>query len=139
MPAARQIGFETVVVGDGHPELAEQIQAKYGREADGFVEASGAPAALTAAADTVRMNGWVTVVAIYASDVVLNMTSFVRKQIDIRTCYASALPSYLRAFKLLADGTIPVEQLVRTYPLADSLSAFADAEKQAVMKPMLIC
>lgn len=139
LPAARQIGFETVIVGNGHPELAEQIQAKYGCEADGFIEASGAPPALTAAADTVRMNGWVTVVAIYASDVVLNMTSFVRKQIDIRTCYASAMPSYIRAFKLLADGKIPVEQLVRTYPLEDALSAFADAEKQAVMKPMLIC
>ena len=36
-------------------------------------------------------------------------------------------------------GDIPVAELVRTYPLKEGLTAFADAEKQDVLKPVLIC
>ena len=137
--AARQIGFQTVTVGPGLPPLHEQALAHFGKEADALVEASGASPALAHSWQVVRTDGTVTVVALYGRDVTLDATQFVRKQIDIRTSYGSAPPSYHRAMELLEAGSVPVENLVKTYDLEDGLRAFDEAERQEVLKPLLKC
>ncbi len=136
---ARRIGFATFIVGPEEPVLGDQVRKQFGREADVLIEASGAPAALISAANAVTFKGQITVVGIYGTDVGLNMTQLLRKQIDIRTSYGSALPSYERSLQMLAAGKIPFESLIQTYPLTDGIRAFEDAENQAVMKPMLLC
>lgn len=139
LPVARKIGFETLVTGHKKPALAEQLNERFGRLADQHIEASGSPAAMISATDAVRPLGAITIVGLYADDVPLNLTKLVRNQINLKTSYASDIPNYERAIEMLHRGYIPIAELVRTYPLKEGLTAFADAEKQAVLKPVLIC
>lgn len=139
LPVVRKIGFQTIIVGQDRTTLAEQVQERFGRLADHQIEASGAPAALISATDAVRPLGTITVVGLYADDVPLNFTKLVRNQINIKTSYVSDIPNYHRAIEMLHCGDIPVSELVRLYPLAEGLEAFADAERQAVLKPVLVC
>ncbi len=139
LAAAKRIGFKTVIVGPDQSPLDEQVKSLFGQEVDGMIEASGASPALADAWKTVRTDGLVSVVALYGRDVTLDMTQFVRKQIGIQTSYGSAIPSYERSMKMLKDGVVPVNELVRLYDLKDGISAFTDAENQEVMKPMLNC
>ncbi|MGH7940729.1 MAG: zinc-dependent alcohol dehydrogenase [Limisphaerales bacterium] len=139
LPVARKIGFETLVTGRGKPALVEQLQERFGRLADQHIEASGSPAAMISATEAVRPLGTITVVGLYADDVPLNLTKLVRNQINLKTSYVSDIPNYQRAVEMLHRGEIPIAELVRTYPLKDGLTAFADAEKQAVLKPVLVC
>lgn len=139
LPVARKIGFKTCVAGQGKPALAEQLQERFGRLADQHIEASGAPAAMISATEAVRPLGTITAVGLYADDVPLNLTRLVRNQISLKTSYVSDIPNYQRAVEMLYRGEIPIADLVRTYPLKDGLTAFADAEKQAVLKPILVC
>jgi threonine dehydrogenase-like Zn-dependent dehydrogenase len=139
LPAARKIGFETLITGPEKPALAEQLKERFGRLADQQIEASGAPAAVISATDAVRPLGTITIVGLYADDVPLNLTKLVRNQINLKTSYVSDIPNYQRAIEMLHRGDIPITELVRTYPLKEGLTAFADAEKQAVLKPILIC
>jgi L-iditol 2-dehydrogenase len=139
LPVARKIGFETLVTGRDKPALAEQLKERFGRLADQHIEASGSPAAIISATDAVRPLGTITIVGLYADDVPLNLTKLVRNQINLKTSYVSDIPNYQRAIEMLHRGDIPITELVRTYPLKEGLTAFADAEKQAVLKPILIC
>ncbi|MFT5122356.1 MAG: L-iditol 2-dehydrogenase [Kiritimatiellia bacterium] len=135
LSAARKIGFKTITVGKDLPPLHEQLSAPV----DVLIEASGAPMAFSQAWQSVRPNGEVAVIAIYGFNADMDVTQFVRKQIDIRTTYASSQPNYLAALELLAAGGIPVDELVKVYPLSEGIKGFKDAERQAVMKPMLAC
>ena len=139
LPVARKIGFPTIITGRDLPILADQLKERFGRLADHHLEASGAPAAVISATEAVRPLGTITIVGLYADDVPLNLTKLVRNQINIKTSYVSDLPNYRRAIEMLHRGDIPIAELVRTYPLKDGLTAFADAEKQDVLKPVLIC
>ncbi|MGH7942748.1 MAG: zinc-dependent alcohol dehydrogenase [Limisphaerales bacterium] len=139
LPVARKIGFETIVSERDKPAVADQLKERFGRLADHQIEASGAPAAVVSATDSVRPLGTITIVGLYAEDVPLNLTKLVRNQINLKTSYVSDIPNYQRAIEMLHRGDIPIAELVRTYPLKEGLTAFADAEKQAVLKPILIC
>ena len=139
LAAAQEIGFQTVTVGPEHPPLHTQANSLFGSEADALVEASGAAPALSDSWQAIRMDGSVTIVALYGHNVSLDVTQFVRKQIDIQTSYGSALPSYKRALDMLTEGIVPVECLVRTYKLEEAITAFCHAANQEVMKPILEC
>ena len=139
LSAARTIGFETLVVGIGHPPLHEQINACFPNGADALVEASGSAHALADAWQSVRSNGVVTAVALYSRTIDFDLTQFLRKQIDLRTSYASSKDDYLRAFKLLQDGAVDSSVLTQSYSLADAEKGFVDSENLAVTKVLLDC
>jgi L-iditol 2-dehydrogenase len=136
----REIGFETATVGADLPPLDEQVRNFFqGEEADALLEASGASVALAEAWKCVRPDGTVTAVALYGQKVDFDATQFVRKQIDLRTTYASSPSNYRQAIKLLQEGIIDFGMLTTIYDLQDAGQAFDDAEKQAVLKPVLAC
>lgn len=139
LSAARKLGFETLTVGEGQPPLAEQAKAHFDAEPDAVIEASGASAALAEAPDVVRPDGSIVVVALYGFPVTMNATTMVRKQLSLQACYASTPGNYARAMEILNQGDIPVDALIRLYPLERGLQAFADAEAKEVMKPVLKC
>lgn len=139
LSVARKIGLKTATVGPDQTPLHEQVIEQFGCEADGLIEASGAPPALATAWQSVRADGRVTIVSIFGRDVTLDITQFIRKQIEIRTSYGSSRANFLHSLELLAEGVIPVDKLVRVYPLTDGIQAFTDAEHQEVMKPVLDC
>ena len=139
LPAARAIGFETIVVGPGHPPLREQITAYFPDGSDALVEASGSANALAEAWQSVRSNGTVTAVALYSRKVDLDLTQFLRKQIDLRTSYASSKDDYLRAFKLLQNGAVDSSVLTQSYSLSDAKQGFIDSENLTATKVLLDC
>jgi len=139
LTAARTIGFETLVVGPDQPPLHEQITAYFPDGADALVEASGAAPALADAWQSVHANGTVTAVALYSRTIDFDLTQFLRKQIDLRTSYASSRNDYLRAFKLLQDGAVDSSVLTQSYSLEDAEQGFIDSENLEVTKVLLDC
>mgnify|MGYP001159664652 CR=1 FL=1 len=136
----RKVGFATATVSEKQSPLDEQVRDFFdGEEADALVEASGASVALADSWKCVRPDGVVTAVALYGQNVDFNATQFVRRQIDVRTTYSSSPTSYLRAIELLNEGAVDYDSLVTAYDLEDAAQAFADAESQAVLKPVLRC
>ena len=139
LTAARTIGFETLVVGPGHPALHEQITAYFPDGANTLVEASGSAHALADSWQSVHANGTVTAVALYSRTIDFDLTQFLRKQIDLRTSYASSKDDYLRAFKLLQDGAIEASVLTQSYSLEDAEQGFIDSENLVATKVLLDC
>lgn len=139
LSAARRIGLGTAIVGPDQPSLRDQVLEQWGSEADALIEASGAPPALAWAWDVVRTDSVITVVSIFGRNVDLDFTKFIRKQIDVRTSYGSNRANFEHSLKLLNDGVVPTDELVKTYPLEEGIQGFTDAENQAVMKPILDC
>ena len=136
----RKVGFATATVGEDQGPLDEKVREFFdGMEADALVEASGASVALADSWKCVRPDGVVTAVALYGQNIDFNATQFVRKQIDLRTTYASSPSSYERAIDLLQGGVVDLDALATVYPLEDAGQAFSDAENQAVLKPVLSC
>ncbi|HYF91001.1 MAG TPA: alcohol dehydrogenase catalytic domain-containing protein [Symbiobacteriaceae bacterium] len=132
LPVAEQLGLGVVVTGE--KSLAEQLP----RKADVLIEASGSNGALASAFDTVRGGGAVSLVGMYVEPANWFLTRAVRGELTIRGSYASVHRNYLQAAELIALGRVPVEPLVRHYPLAEGPRAFADALSRKVLKPILI-
>ena len=139
LTAARRIGFETLVVGPEYPPLNEQISTHFPDGADTLVEASGSAVALADSWKSVCPNGIVTAVALYSRSIDFELTQFLRKQIDLRTSYASSMNDYHNAFKLLKDGSVDTSVLTQNYSLADAEKGFIDSENLAVTKVLLNC
>jgi L-iditol 2-dehydrogenase len=139
LSAARTIGFKTLVVGPSADPLHEQISAYFPNGADALIEASGSANALADSWQSVRPNGTVTAVALYSRSIDFDLTQFLRKQIDLRTSYASSRDDYLKAFKLLHDGAVDTSVLTQSYSLSDAERGFVDSEKLKVTKVLLDC
>jgi L-iditol 2-dehydrogenase len=137
--AAQKIGFETLTVGPGKVSLDEQVLHYFPDGADALVEASGAAPALSESWKSVRPNGIVTAVALYSRAIDIDLTQFLRKQIDLRTSYASSKEDYLGAFRLLQDGAVDLDILTQDYPLSDAEQGFIDSEHLKVTKVLLDC
>ena len=137
--AARKIGFQTLTVGPGKVNLDEQVLHYFPQGADALVEASGAVPALSESWKSVRANGIVTAIALYSRAIDIDITQFLRKQIDLRTSYASSKDDYLRAFRLLQDGTVDLDILTQDYPLSKAEQGFLDSEALKVTKVLLNC
>ena len=86
-----------------------------------------------------RPNGTVTAIALYSRNVDIDITQFLRKQIDLRTSYASSKKDYFRAFKLLKSGEIDLEILTQKYLLSGVEEAFRNSEELKVTKAILDC
>ncbi|MGE4619021.1 MAG: alcohol dehydrogenase catalytic domain-containing protein [Planctomycetota bacterium] len=136
LATARGLGFETMTVGGSHASLTEQLAEQ---KIDVLVDASGSSRVLEEATGIVRPDGTICVVALYPQEVTLDFNVLVRNQIDLRTCYASSKPNYENAIEFLHGGEIPIDQIVRCYPLVDGVRAFEEAERQEVLKPILTC
>ncbi len=139
LSAAQAIGFKTLVVGPDNPPLHKQISTSFPGGADALVEASGSAHALANAWQSVRPNGIVTAVALYSRTIEFDLTQFLRKQIDLRTSYASSKDDYLRAFKLLQNGSVDSSLLTQNYSLSDAHRGFIESEKLEVTKVILDC
>jgi threonine dehydrogenase-like Zn-dependent dehydrogenase len=81
----------------------------------------------------------ITAVALYARTIELDLTQFLRKQIDLRTSYASSQADYHRAFELLRNGDVESNILLSFYNLTGAEQGFADSEKLKVMKAIVNC
>ena len=78
------------------------------------------------------------VIATYGSPVTMPFTNIVRAEQKIHTCMAAAWDDFENAQRHLADGIIPVEDLIETYPLTDALSAFEASFNKTTPKAVMI-
>jgi 2-desacetyl-2-hydroxyethyl bacteriochlorophyllide A dehydrogenase len=132
---ARDVGVDAILTPK--PDLADHIRAaNNGRLADVAIEASGAPAALQSAIDSVLPEGTVVVASWYGSKVVPLMLggAFHRGRVTLRSSQVGRLnpalaPRWDYARRLhTAIGFLPrlrlVELITHSFPLSDAPAAY---------------
>lgn len=89
-----------------------------------WIEASGAQAALDAAAAALPVGGRLVLVALYPAAPLVAVNDLVRKEIDVVTSYSSFRADYELALELLARRPGLGGRAVRTHPLSELVEAF---------------
>ena len=130
----QELGFRTIVLGDGEPSLREQLD----RPADLLIEASGAPVALAAAGQSVAWGGLIGVVATYGHNVDLPVTELVRAEQRLQTSFGGSRDDFEQAIAHIENGDIPVESLVDTYAFDDAIGAVDDSIAKTTQKAVLL-
>jgi len=130
LPAARELGLEPL---DPTQPLRESIQGSV----DLVLECSGAGAALDDALHVVKRGGGITLIGMPSRNVELDLAQALRAEIALRASYFGTWHDFDRSLHLIADGTIPAEQLVSSYSLDNVLTAIDDAGAQRVLKPLV--
>ena len=130
LPAARELGLEPL---DPSRPLRESIQGSV----DLVLESSGAGVALDDALHVVKRGGGITLIGMPSRNIELDLAQALRAEIALRASYFGTWHDFDRALHLIADGTIPAEQLVSSYSLDNVLTAIDDASAQRVLKPLV--
>ena len=130
LPAARELGLETL---DPSRPISESLDS----QPDLAVECSGAGAALNAALHVVKRGGGITLIGMPSKDIELDLAQALRAEIALRPSYCGTWHDFERAIQFIADGTIPADVLLASYPLDQALQAFDDAGAQRVLKPLI--
>jgi threonine dehydrogenase-like Zn-dependent dehydrogenase len=85
----------------------------------------------------VKRGGGITLIGMPNGNVSLDVAQALRAEIALRASYCGTWHDFERALALIADGTIPAEILLASYPLDNALQAFEDAAAQRVLKPLV--
>jgi L-iditol 2-dehydrogenase len=137
LPLAARLGLDAVEVDGRGAEDA--VRARFGVGGpDRWIEASGAIPALEAAVRTTRRGGTVTVVAMFARPLTMQVTDAVRSELTLACSYASAPAHYQAALEHLADGSVDAAALLHRFGLGETPAAFAAATRAAVVKPLIL-
>ncbi|WP_165491763.1 zinc-dependent alcohol dehydrogenase [Egibacter rhizosphaerae] len=132
---AERFGLRTATVGEG---IDTRVSEALDGPPDGWIEASGAGAALLDALSTVRRGGALTLVALYGGEVAVNPTFAVRRELTFSCSYASVREDYVRAVNLLRRGAIEIDGLADPFPLGRAHDAFEAARSGEVVKPLVV-
>ncbi len=102
---------------------------------DVVVECTGQPEGFHAARRAVRPAGTIVLKSTYARPQTLDVSALV---VDEITLVGSRCGPFAPALAMLADGTVPVHDLVSArYPLREGVAAFAAAGQPGVLKVLL--
>ncbi|MDQ6672319.1 MAG: alcohol dehydrogenase catalytic domain-containing protein [Chloroflexota bacterium] len=134
LPAAHKLGLEPL---DPTLALRDALAGVTNRPVDLVIECSGAGAAVNAALHVVKRAGGVTLVGMPSAGIDLDLAQALRSELSLRASYFGTWHDFERAIAMIADGTIPADALLRPYALDDVLTAFADADAQRVLKPLV--
>jgi 2-desacetyl-2-hydroxyethyl bacteriochlorophyllide A dehydrogenase len=134
LPAARKLGLEPL---DPAVSIADGLAGLTDARVDLVLECSGAGAAINAALHMVKRAGGVTLVGMPSASIEIDLSQALRSELSLRASYFGTWHDFERAIALIADGTIPARDLVVSYALDDVLTAFADADAQRVLKPLV--
>ncbi|HEX3110467.1 MAG TPA: zinc-binding dehydrogenase, partial [Thermoanaerobaculia bacterium] len=122
-------GCKLTFVGREHGEIAP-------RSFDVVVECSGNADGFALARHAVRPRGAIVMKSTYAGDLTFNASALV---VDEITLLGSRCGPFAPALRLLADGKIDPRPMIHArYPLHDVSAAFAQAERQGVLKVLLV-
>ena len=120
-------------------DIKQRVRDVTGREfVDVAIECSGAASALTTAISSLRKNGYLTLIGIFAKPIEVSVTDLVRKEINIRTSYTGTWANYEMAIRLIAGGKLKLETLCTPYPYTEVLNAFQNAVDRTVLKPVIV-
>jgi threonine dehydrogenase-like Zn-dependent dehydrogenase len=134
LPAAQKLGLEPL---DPGLSMQEALAGVTSAPVDLVLECSGAAAAVDAAMRVVKRAGGVTLIGMPSASIELDLAQALRSELSLRASYFGTWHDFERAIALIADGTIPADALLVPYTLDDALAAFADADAQRVLKPLI--
>ena len=136
---AKRLGATKTLHLSGQELVAECMQLTANRGVDIALEAVGSDATVTAAIESVRKGGAVTLIGNIAAKVSLPLQKIVTRQIRLQGSCASA-GEYPQAMQLLTSGAIQVEPLITAVaPLGDGPGWFRrlHAREPNLMKVIL--
>jgi L-iditol 2-dehydrogenase len=121
---AEKLGFETVNIDD--VDLVERVmELTGGKGADVAFVAVGAPPAVKQAMSLVRKRGAITVVGIFGSDVNVDMTWLVRRELAMVGAYDARPVNFPTSISLVSEGKVNVRDvLTHRFSLDDAEEAF---------------
>ena len=124
---AEKLGFETVNIDK--VDLAEHVmELTGGKGADVAFVAVGAPPAVKQAMSLVKKRGAITVVGIFGSDVPVDMTWLVRRELTVRGAYDAKPTNFPSSISLISEGKVNVRNvLTHRFSLDDAEEAFSVA------------
>lgn len=130
---AKVYGCE-VIVGDA----AAWAKARDGLGVDGVIDAAGASAALRAAMELVRPNGWITKVGWGPQPLGFSLDPLVQKNITLQGSFSHNWPVWERVLALLGSGQLDVRPILGgIWALEAWHEAFEKMHSGAIVKAVL--
>lgn len=118
LPLVEDLGIDTVNVDE--EDLADVVETRTdGRGFDVVFDATGHRTGVEFAVDLVRQGGQIVVVGLPGSESELFLTPIVRGEIQVNTSYASLWHNFEQALGLMAEGALPVDELLDESPTVD--------------------
>lgn len=137
LPAAESAGLRAVNLSDA--PLEEHLRREFGGEApELWIESSGSVKALDSAIRSLRPGGTLTVVGLYADEMLFPTNLAVRSELSVSFSYSCNRADYRTALELLSRGDIDPAPFLTKYPLEDAPEAFEAAGKGRAVKAMLV-
>jgi alcohol dehydrogenase/L-iditol 2-dehydrogenase len=133
LEVARAYGCE-VIVGDA----TAWARQRDGLGVDGAIDAAGASAALQAALELVRPNGWITKVGWGPQPLNFSLDPLVQKNITLQGSFSHNWPVWERVLALLGSGQLDVRPILGgVWPLEAWHEAFEKMHSGAIVKAVL--
>ena len=137
LPAAESVGLRTANLSE--EPLEEHLRRSFGEGApDVWIESSGSVKALGSALETVRPGGTVTVVGLYAEEMLFAPTQAVRRELSVLFSYSCNRADYQVALDLLGRDAVDLRPLLSKYPLEDAPEAFEAVIQGRAVKAILV-
>ena len=127
LPLARTLGLETLLAGESLPV-----------NIGGWLEASGAPPALTSAISPVLPGGTIVVAGLFPSIPGLDVNVLARNEIRLLGSYGSVAQDYRDALTALEAAPDRWRTLVTTVPLSDGTRALRTRGRRGAVKVVLV-
>lgn len=136
---ARSLGATHVVRGGGD-DVATQVIATTGRGVRHAVDTTGVNTVVADAVQALEVGGTLAMVGVAAPDLVVPAALLAMGKTVVGVIEGDADPTTFipRLIRLWRAGRFPIEQLVRTYPLAEIDEAERAAAAGEVVKPVLL-
>lgn len=138
---ARELGATDVVDAGQVDDLAAALTDLTGGGADGVVETTGNPGVLRQGVDALRARGTAVIVGAppFGTEVGIDVNAMLPgKRVTGLTLGDAETRTLIPALaRLVADGRMPLDELVRRYPFEDIQTAVADMVSGATVKPVL--
>jgi len=130
---AKAYGCE-VIIGDA----TAWAKARDGLGADGVIDAAGASAALKAALELVRPNGWISKVGWGPQPLNFSLDPLVQKNITLQGSFSHNWPVWERVLALLASGQLDVRPVLGgVWALESWQEAFEKMHRGDIVKAVL--
>jgi aryl-alcohol dehydrogenase len=138
---ARELGATDVIDAGQVDDLASALTDLTGGGADGVVETTGNTGVLRQGVDALRARGTAVIVGAppFGTEVGIDVNAMLPgKRVTGLTLGDAETRTLIPALaRLVADGRMPLDRLVRRYPFEDIQTAVADMVSGATVKPVL--
>jgi L-iditol 2-dehydrogenase len=137
LDCARAMGL-TATADLATEPLSDAVTRRFGGPADRVIEAAGVPAAVLDGLGVLRSSGVLVVAGIYARDLSLPLTRFVRMKHQLRAAHDTTDAALTGALALLAaHGEALSRMITHRLPLAQAAQGFELARTRRAVKVLL--